>query len=313
MSYNPDAMTVIVSGDLPPEMKEKLVNQLTADVLTAKEFSERESALAMQEQVEDDTEANREQAGLDGEGDGFAAPEETEVDSVEVTDTSDDTDANLDTETDGDDNADDTTDDDASDETTDTEEPTTDDDADPSDTESDEALVEEEDLEDLSEEDAEVKDDLDEPNAAFEHASSNGSKEIGRYLRLGVAKYKRRVRRERKNKELNLAQETLQMEAAQRQKLIRRLLYVKPTDSGFTSKLQTFISTINNPDDWVALIDSDDVNTSGGELTKRQITEALAKAGIQMFENVETLADTYNQVQKAITEPSSAQGNNDEF
>ena len=126
-------------------------------------------------------------------------------------------------------------------------------------------------------------------------------------------KYKRRVRRERKEKELTLAQETLQMEAAQRQKLIRRLLYVKPSDSGFTSKLQTFISTINNPDDWVALVDSDDVSTSDQELTKRQITEALGRAGIQMFENVETLADTYNQVQKAITEPDTARDNNDEY
>lgn len=311
MAYNPDAMTVIVSGDLPPEMKEKLTNQLTADVVTAKEFAERESALAMQEKAEEDTQTNRDNAGIDSEDDGFAAPEETEIDDVEVTDTSEDT--NTDNDDAGDDNAEDTTADDTSDDTANQEENADDEDTNSDDTESEEAAVDDEDLEDLSEDDGKVKDDLDEPNAAFEHASSIGSKEIGRYLRLGVDKYKRRVRRERKNKELNLAQETLQMEAAQRQKLIRRLLYVKPSDSGFTSKLQTFISTINNPDDWVALIDTDDISTSGQELTKRQITEALDKAGIQMFENVETLADTYNQVQKAITEPAGTQDNNDDF
>lgn len=304
MPYNPDAMTIIVSGDLPPEMKDKLTNQLTADVLTAKEFAEREQALAMQVQVEDETKENREAAGLEEGNDGFSAPEETEVDNVEVADTSgDEVDSAKESQTDLGSSEDNQTDDksDENENATDAE------------TEDEEAQVDEVDLEEVSEEDASVKDDLDEPNAAFEHASSLGTKELGRYLRLGVQKYKRRVRRERKQKELTLAQETLQMEAAQRQKLIRRLLYVKPSDSGFTSKLQTFISTINNPDDWVALVDSDDVRTSDQELTKRQITEALNRAGIQMFENVETLADTYNQVQKTITEPANGNLNNDDY
>ena len=277
MNYNPDAMTIIVSGDLPPEMREKLVNQSTADVLTAKEFSERERALAMQEEVEADTKENREAAGLEGdnEGDGgFEAPDEGEIEQTEVTDTSEE-------ET--------------------TEEETTE--------EEDVADIDDADLEEVSEEDSAVKDELDEPNAALEHAASIGTKEIGRYLRLGATKYKRRVRRQR----LALAQETLQMDAAQRQKLIRRLFYVKPSDTGFTSKMQTFLSTINNPEEWVALIDIDGMVSADHDLTKKQIEAALKKAGIEMFENVDTMVDTFNQVQKAITEPAKDQTQDESF
>lgn len=283
MSYNPDAMTIIVSGDLPPEMAEKLKTQLTADVLTANEFAEREKALEMQQQVEHDTEQNRVDAGLEEGGDDFQAPDEASVDNVDVTDTSGD---NLDTGTEGEGEAD-------------AEPETTEDDSDVAD-------IDEVDNEELTEEDQSVKDELDEPNAALEHAQSVGTKEVGRLLRLGVGKYKRRVRRKRAE-QLKLAQETLQMDDAQRQKLIRRLLYVKPTDSGFTSKLQTFISTLQSPQDWIALIDTEGSVGDGIELTKQQIKEALEKAGVQMFENVETLADTFNQVQKSITEPAGTQ------
>ena len=84
MSYNPDAMTIIVSGDMPEEMQTQVKNQIAADVITAQEFAEREQALKMQEQVAADTEQNRVDAGLEepNEGDGFAAPDETEVDNV---------------------------------------------------------------------------------------------------------------------------------------------------------------------------------------------------------------------------------------
>lgn len=295
MAYNPDAMTIIVSGDLPPEMAEKLQSQLTADVLTAQEFAQREQTLEKQQEVEHDTAQNRADAGLDGEeGDEFAAPDEGEVDNVDVADTS------------GDEGGDESTDDLGGDDSESAEE---DGDESEEDSSDDVADVDEADHEEVSEEDKQVKDDLDEPNAAFEHAQALGTKEVGRYLRLGVAKYKRRVRRQR----LILAQETLQMEAAQRQKLIRRLLYVKPTDSGFTSKLQTFISTISNPDDWVALVDSDASGGSQTELTKKQITEALEKAGIEMYDSVDTLADSFNQLQKSITEPAGTESESTDF
>ncbi len=299
MSYNPDAMTIIVSGDLAPEMMTKLTNQLTADVLTSKEFSEREKALAMQEQVEDQTKENRVAAGLEEEDEGFNAPDESEVENVEVTDTSEGGDGNESgSDNAGDENGTDpaTTEESTGDETTDGEDDEV-------------ADIDEADNEELSEEDKAVKDDLDKPNAAMEHAMSVGTKEVGRLLRLGTAKYKRRVRRQRK--EYTLAQETLQMDAAQRQKLIRRLFYVKPADSGFTSKIQTFISTINNPEDWVALIDTDGMVSADHELSKQQLANALDKAGITYFENVETMADTFNQVQKAITEPSEKMNQDD--
>lgn len=276
MPYNPDAMTIIVSGDLPPEMADQLKNQLTADVLTAQEFGERERVLAQQQEIEQDTEENRVEAGLEEkEGDEFSAPDESEIGEVDVADTSGD-------DTGGEEGGDDFEDPDA---------------------EIEEAETTDEDMEEVSEEDANVKDDLDEPNAAFEHAQAGGSKEVGMYLKLGVARYKRRVRRER---ELTLAQETLQMDNAQRQKLIRRLLYIKPNDTGFTSKLQTMISTIN-PNDWVVLIDSANATGDSVELTTKQIREALDKAGIEMYDSVDTLADSLNQLQKAITEPSGTQ------
>ena len=277
MSYNPDAMTIIVSGDLPPEMADQLKNQLTADVLTAQEFGERERVLAQQQEIEQDTEENRVEAGLEEkEGDEFSAPDESEIGEVDVADTSGGEEGGEDFE----------------DPEGEAEEP-----------EIEEAETTDEDMEDVSEEDAKVKDDLDEPNAAFEHAQAGGSKEVGMYLKLGVARYKRRVRRER---ELTLAQETLQMDNAQRQKLIRRLLYIKPNDTGFTSKLQTMISTIN-PNDWVVLIDSANASGDSVELTTKQIREALDKAGIEMYDSVDTLADSLNQLQKAITEPSGTQ------
>lgn len=284
MPYNPDAMTIIVSGDLPPEMAEKLQSQLTADVLTAQEFAQRESVLEKQQEVEQDTEKNRVDAGLEkpNEGDDFQAPEKTVVDDIEVTDTSAET-------------------------TEENEEVPSDDNVEKDENSDEEATdVEQEDLDEVTEEDASVKDELDEPNAALEHAQSIGTKEVGLYLRLGVARYKRRVRR------LSLATETLQMEAAQREKLIRRLLYVKPQDAGFTSKLQTFINTIDNPEDWVALIDMENAG-SGAELTSKQITEALNKAGIEMYDNVETLANACNQLQKAITEPAGSTNDSSEF
>lgn len=283
MTYNPDAMTIIVSGDLPPEMAEKLQSQLTADVLTAQEFGQREQVLEKQQEVEQDTEQNRVDAGLEQqEGDEFAAPDGAEVDNVDVADTSSDETSTDETEG-----------------------------LDEDETTVEVADVDEADNEEVTEEEASVKDDLDEPNAALEHAQSIGTKEVGRYLRLGVSKYKRRVRRQRQ--ELALAQETLQMDNAQRQKLIRRLLYVKPTDSGFTSKLQTFISTIANPDEWVALLDTEGAAGSKSELTTKQITEALSKAGIEMYDSVDTLADAFNQLQKTITEPSGSPNNDDAF
>lgn len=308
MSYNPDAMAIIVSGDLAPEMMEKLKSQLTADVLTSQEFSERERALAMQEQVEADTQENREEAGLE-EGEGFNAPEEGEVEDVEVADTSNET-----TEGEGNDDFDSDTGGETESESGDTEGEGESTDADPSEEVEDEAVeVSEEDTAELTDEDKEVKDDLDEPNAAMEHAKTIGSKEVGRLLLLGTAKYKRRVRRQRVEAKLQLAQETLQMDAAQRQKLIRRLFYVKPADSGFTSKMQTFISTIGTPDDWVALIDTDGMVSADHDLSKKQIEAALQRAGIQMFDNVDTLADTFNQVQKAITEPAEGMQQDDTF
>lgn len=279
MNYNPDAMTVIVSGDLAPEIMDNLKNQLTADVMTTSEFRDRENALAQQEQVEADTKENREAAGLE-EGDensdtGFNAPDEGEIEDTDVTDTSDDTEDTTEKEPEDD----------------------------------DEVETDPADEEEVSDEDKEVTDDLNEPNAALEHAKSIGTREVGHYLRLGVDKYRRRVRRQRK--ELTLARETLEMDAAQRQKLIRRLFYVKPSDTGFTSKMQTFISSIGNAEDWVALIDTDGMVSSDHELSRKQIEAALRKAGIDIYDNVETLADTINQVQAAITEPAKNQVNND--
>lgn len=321
MSYNPDAMTIIVSGDMPEEMQTQVKNQIAADVITAQEFAEREQALKMQEQVAADTEQNRVDAGLEepNEGDGFAAPDETEVDSVEVTDTSEegvaeadglDTGANGDTnEEDADGNSVDDTTPESSEENNQegNDDIATSTDETPAEEESDEANIDDEDLEEISEEDQKVTDELNEPNAAMEHAEALGPREIGIYLRLGADKYRRRVRRKKKESELKLAQETLQMDDAQRQKLIRRLLYVKPAQNGYDSKLQNFIATIDNPDEWVALIDTQGNDSSEDDLSTKQIQAALQKAGVQMFENVETLADTFNQVQKAITEPSQSQ------
>lgn len=323
MSYNPDAMTIIVSGDMPPEMQTEVKNQIAADVITAQEFAEREQALQMQEQVSEDTKQNRIDAGLeeDNEGDGFSAPDEGEIDQVDVADTSEDggdglgADEGLSTGGEGDTNEEDATgnevdgegnaetDPDATDSTNTENE----DDGENNGTETEEASVDEEDLEEITDEDQEVTDELNEPNAAMEHAQSLGPKEIGIYLRLGTDKYRRRVRRKKKEQELKLAQETLQMDDAQRQKLIRRLLYVKPAQNGYDSKLQNFISTIDNPDEWIALVDTQGNAGSEDDLSTKQIQAALQKAGIQMFENVETLADTFNQVQKAITEPSQSQ------
>lgn len=318
MSYNPDAMTIIVSGDLPNEMADKLRNQVTADIVTIAEMNERENALAMSEKVAEETEQNRIDAGLEEPnegGDGFAAPDESQVDDVDMADTSDDSDdSSLDNDLEsgapGAQNEEDADGDSVADpESESTEENNESDNNENEDIEIDEngaVKIDEKDLEDVSEEDAAVEDELSEPNAAFEHAESIGSRELGIYLRLGNAKYCRRVRRLKKEKELKLAQETLQMDDAMRQKLVRRLLYVKPAESGFNSKLQTFISTITNPDDWIALVDIDGNTSSDDDLSTKQIQEALRKAGIQMFDNVETLADTFNQVQKAVTEPSDA-------
>lgn len=316
MSYNPDAMTIIVSGDLPNEMADKLRNQVTADIVTVAEMNERENALTMSEEVAEETEQNRVDAGLEepaDEGDGFAAPDETQVDNVDMADTSGESadsslDDGLETGADGATNEEDADADAVDDpDAVSTEENNESDNAeDDGVDENGAAKVDEEDLEDVSEEDAAVEDELSEPNAAFEHAESIGSRELGIYLRLGNDKYRRRVRRLKKEKDLKLAQETLQMDDAMRQKLVRRLLYVKPAESGFNSKLQTFISTITNPDDWIALVDIDGNSSSDDDLSTKQIQEALRKAGIQMFDNVETLADTFNQVQKAVTEPSDA-------
>lgn len=148
-------------------------------------------------------------------------------------------------------------------------------------------------------EEPDVKDELDEPNAAFEHAQSAGPIELGYYFKHGIKAYRKRVRKN------VLATETLQLDIARKQSLIKRLLYVKPADTGFTSKLQTMIANIQNPGDWLAIVDPEGTGSAQQEFEKRQITKALEDAGIQVFDNVETLADAMNDIQKAIREPSA--------
>lgn len=271
MAYDSSAMSIVIGDNLDPRIEQKMRAQIAADILTSKQLAEREKADIEKQKMEQAAEERNKKLGIDD----FSAPSDAQVSQIDEQSTEVKEDLNNDDNQQTDPGSD-----------TDTG------DADNNQDGKDDSSTEPSD----DNKDAEKKDDLDEPNAAFEHAYASGKEEYGYYLKNGAVKYKERVRKNR------LAVETLQMDAAHKESLIKRLLYVKPADSGFTSKLQTMISTIQDPGNWIALVDGEGISSAEQELTKRKIHKALENAGVQVFDNIDNLIDTVNDMQKTIRE-----------
>lgn len=271
MAYDSGAMSIVIGDNLDPRIEQKMRAQIAADILTSKDLAEREKADIEKQKMEQAAEERNEKLGIDD----YSAPSDAQVSEIDNQSTEVKEQLNED-----DNKAGDGADPDAG---------STDDNQDGKDDQAAEPS-------DDNQKQEPEKDDLDEPNAAFEHAYASGKEEYGYYLKNGAKAYRERVRKNR------LAVETLQMDAAHKESLIKRLLYVKPADSGFTSKLQTMISTIQDPGNWIALVDPEGIGTAEEELTKRKIQRALEQAGVQVFDNIDTLIDTVNDMQKTIRE-----------
>lgn len=134
--------------------------------------------------------------------------------------------------------------------------------------------------------------------AAVEHAKNAGADAYAYWARNGSAKYRQRVRK------LRLAHETSQMTEARKQAMIKRFMYIKPADTGFTSKAKLAIATIDDPSKVVALVDNTDIVNADQELASRQALQALKNAGVEVYGTMEDLVDGINRLQQEITSAS---------
>lgn len=257
MPFDPNSMTLIIAKDLDSRVGDKLKMQVAADVMTTEEMEEAMKRVAVEEQVDNEIDNEDTATTEDGE-----LPTNPDLSDAEETAKEADAESG---EGDG------------------------------SDSEADDTNKEGEDSADQKPAE-ETKDDLDEPNAAFEHAVAAGSTELGYYYAKGANAYKKRVRKNR------LATETAQMTVARRQELIRRLMYVKPADTGFTSKLQRQIQLIEDPSKVYALVDEEGIITGQQRYEYESVVNALKEAGVEVFGTVEQLADTINDLQTKIAE-----------